>query len=148
MREDQVDAAAMDLEDRPEELLRHRRAFDVPARTAGPPGRLPNRVLALLVGLPQCEVAGVLLQLGALRLFGRVVQRLLVALPAGEPAVIRKRRDPEVDVAAGRIREPAVDELADQLDDFRNRLGGFWLVVGPAEAEQVGVLDVPLRSLS
>src|SRR5207245_1634470 len=111
------------------------------------PGRLPDRVLVRLVRLPQREVAGILLQLGALRFLGRVVQRILVALAAGQPAVLRERRDPEVDVAARGIRESAVDELADQLDDLRNRLAGLRLVVGPAQAEQVGVFDVPLRSL-
>src|SRR5215470_18227190 len=34
MREYQVDAAAMDVEDHPQMLLRHRRALDVPAGTA------------------------------------------------------------------------------------------------------------------
>ena len=63
MREDEVDAAAMDVEDLAESASGHRRALDVPARptgrgdaAGGRPGRLarPRR-------LPQHEVHGVLL---------------------------------------------------------------------------------------
>ena len=55
-----------------------------------------------------------------------------------------KRRDAEVDVAAGLVREAVLDELLDQRDDLRDRLGRVRLDVGPAEAEAVGVLDVPV----
>ena len=64
--EDQVRAAAVDLEVEPEQLLGHRRALDVPARPAAAPGRLPGRVLARLLRLPQREVERVPLALGAL----------------------------------------------------------------------------------
>src|SRR4029077_8183136 len=131
------------LEDRPEELLRHGRALDVPARPTRPPGRLPDGVLALLVRLPEREVAGILLQLVALGFLGRVVQGLVVPLAAGEPPVVWERSDPKVDVAARGVGEPTVDEPVDQPDDLRNRLGRLRLVVGPAEAEQISVLDVP-----
>src|SRR5437764_9498506 len=100
MREDQIVAAAVDLEDRAEELLRHRRAFDVPAGATRPPRRLPDGVLAFLVRLPKRKVARVFLQLGAFGLLGRVVQRVVVALAPREPAVLGEAADPEVDVAA------------------------------------------------
>ena len=60
--EDEVVAAAVDLKSDPEPLLGHRRALDVPARPAAAPGREPDRVLAVLVRLPQREVERVLLQ--------------------------------------------------------------------------------------
>ena len=135
VREDQVVAAAMNLEHWAEELLRHRRALDVPAGPAGPPRRFPDGVLTLLVRLPQRKVPRVLLELLALGFLRGIVQRLVIALAAREAAVLRKRGDAEVDVAARRIGEPAVDELADQLDDLGNRLRRLRLVVGTAEAE-------------
>src|ERR1700751_4577116 len=62
VRELKVEPAAVDLEARPEVLLRHRRALDVPARPAPPPRRVPPRVLARLVRLPEREIARILLQ--------------------------------------------------------------------------------------
>ena len=55
--------------------------------------------------------------------------------PARESAVVREAVDAEVDVAAGRVREVALDQLLDQRDDLGDRLGRLRLVVGPAEAE-------------
>src|SRR5215218_6491656 len=130
MREDEVDPAAVDLERRPEEGLRHGRALDVPARPAAAPGRVPPRVLALLVRLPEGEVARILLELARLVLFGRVAHRLLVPVAARELPVVRVTRDAEVDITACRIRVPALDQLFDQRDDLRNRLGRLGLAVG------------------
>ena len=93
VREDQVDPAAVDLEDRTEKLLGHRRAFDVPARAPWPPRRLPDGVLALLVRFPERKVARVLLQLNAFGFLRRVVQSLVITLAAGEAAVLGKRGD-------------------------------------------------------
>src|SRR5438552_8726837 len=110
--EDEVEAAAVDLEARAEELLREHRALDVPPRPAAPPGRVPGRVLALLVSLPECEVARILLQRVRLLLLDLIRQL------SGEPTVLRKARDPEVDVALDRVGVPGVDELADEADDL------------------------------
>src|SRR5207248_1515951 len=128
MREHQVEAAAVDLERRPEDLLGHRRALDVPARPAASPRRVPPRVLRLrLVRLPEREVALVLLERA------RLLTLLdLVGLLAGETAVLRERRDAEVDVAARLVRVPRVDELLDEADDLGHRLGRLRQVVGHA----------------
>src|SRR5919197_101573 len=80
VREDEVEAAAVDLEGGPEELLGHNRALDVPARPATAPGRLPRRVLAGLVRLPEREVPRILLQ--------RV--RLLVLVHEAVRALVRE----------------------------------------------------------
>src|SRR3954454_18718487 len=93
--EDQVEPAAVDLERGAEVLLRHRRAVDVPARPALSPRRLPRGVLALLAPLPEREVARIRLPRGLLGLLGRVASRLLGAVAAGEPAVVREARDAE-----------------------------------------------------
>ena len=61
VREDQIDAAAVDVDRRlAEQPERHRRALDVPSRPARPDAVVPRR-LAGLGRLPQHEVAGVLL---------------------------------------------------------------------------------------
>src|SRR5581483_8996410 len=94
MREDEVEPAAVDLERGPEDLLGHHRALDVPARTAVAPGRVPPRVLGRgLVRLPEREVARILLERA------RLLALLdLIGALAGEPAVVGKARDAEVDV--------------------------------------------------
>src|ERR671937_127830 len=125
-------------------LCIHRRALDVPAGPAAPPRRVPPRVLSLLVRLPEGEVAWVLLQLAQLLLLGRVTRRLLVGVTPGELPVVRVARDAEVDVAAGRIRVAALDQLLDQREDLRDRLGGLRLTVGAAEPELGRVLHVPV----
>ena len=97
--EDEVEPAAVDLEGRPEELLGHRRALDVPARATAPPRRLPPRVLVRLVRLPEREVARILLARVRLLLLD-----LIGPLP-GEPPVLGLPGDAEVDVALDLVRE-------------------------------------------
>ena len=109
VREDEVEATAVDLERRAVDLLRHRRALDVPARPAAPPRRVPPGVLGLrLVRLPEREVAAVLLERVRLLLLD------LVGPLAGEPPVVGKRRDAEVDVATDGVRVAARDQLLDE----------------------------------
>src|SRR3546814_3545820 len=45
VREDEIEAAAVDVEDLAQVFQRHRGAFDVPARAAAAPGALPARLL-------------------------------------------------------------------------------------------------------
>ena len=98
MWEDEIEAAAVDPELRPQVLRRHRGALDVPARPAATPRRVPRRVLARLVRFPEREVARVLLARVRLLLFD------LVGSLAGEAAVVRERRNPVVDVAVRLVR--------------------------------------------
>ena len=139
MREAEVEPAAVQLERRAQVLVRHRRALDVPAGPAPAPRRLPPRVLLRLVRLPEREVPLLLLQVA------RLLRDHVVELGAGEPPVLRERGNAEVDVAAGLVGEPALDQLLDQRDDLRQVLGRERLHIGPAETEIVGVLEVPLR---
>jgi hypothetical protein len=60
MREDQVDAAGVDVERRPEVGHAHRRAFDVPARPARSDRRCPSSARRAWA-LPEGEVADVVL---------------------------------------------------------------------------------------
>ena len=110
-----------------------------------PQGDSHQRVLALLAGLPEGEVLGRLLHLGGvvalalLHLLERAVRELPVAVEGG---------DAEVHVAAALVGVLRVDEVLDQSDDRRDRLGGLRLLVGAAEAEPVRVLDVGGRHLA
>mmetsp|Transcript_26406 Transcript_26406/g.82326 ORF Transcript_26406/g.82326 Transcript_26406/m.82326 type:complete len:207 (-) Transcript_26406:147-767(-) len=57
VREDEVDAAGVEVQRRPEVALRHRRALDVPARAAGAPRRVPGDLaVRILARLPEREV--------------------------------------------------------------------------------------------
>ncbi len=123
--EDQVGAAAVDVEADTEQLLRHRRALDVPARPPLPPGRRPLRVLALLVGLPEGEVERVVLALGALDALALVHA---VHLAVREPSVLIIGSHAEVHVAVDGVGMLAVDQRLDVGDDRPDRLRGERLV--------------------
>ncbi len=66
-----------------------------------------------------------------------------LVVPARQPAVVGEAGDAEVDVAAGRIREPAVDQRRDEADDLRDVLGRPGHRVRHLEPEIAGVLEVP-----
>ena len=106
-----------------------------------PHGDVPPGVLGRgLVGLPEREVARILLERA------RLLALLdLVGLLAGEPAVVREARDPEVDVAAGAVGVPGLDQLLDEVDDLRHALRRLRQPIGHAQAEVARVLEVPLR---
>ena len=135
----EVVAAAVDLEADAEQLLGHRRALDVPARAPAAPGRVPGGVLALLLRLPEREIERVLLAIGALDALALVH---VVDGAVAERAVAGVGAHAEVDVAVDRVGAAVVDQRLDQVDDRADRLAGQRLGVGPAELEQVGVLDV------
>ena len=101
-----------------------------------PHGESHARVLALLVRLPEREVERVLLEVGALDALALVH---LVDVAARQRAVVGERAHAEVDVAAGRVGVPALDQRADQVEDRLDVLGRQRLVVGPAEPEPLGV---------
>ena len=142
VREDEVDAAAVDVELDAQQRLGHRRALDVPARPAAAPRRVPGGVLALLPRLPEREVQRVLLEVGALDALALVH---LVDVAARQLAVgLGSVAHAEVDVAGDRVGAAAVEQALDQLDDLPDVLGRERLGVRPPEPEPVGVLDVVL----
>src|SRR4051812_30870509 len=98
MREDQIHSAAMDVDLLAEMAHRHRRALDVPSRTAFAPRRVPAEA-ALATRLPQREVERVALHVGGA--FGEALARARAELgevPARELAVAREALHREVDV--------------------------------------------------
>ena len=131
VREDEVDAAAVDVELDAQQRLGHRRALDVPARPARAPRRVPGGVLALLGRLPEREIERILLEIGALDALALVH---LVEVASRQLAVRLERAHAEVDVAGDRIGRAAVDQPLDQLDDLADVLGRVRLGVRPARA--------------
>ena len=65
VRENQVAAAAVDIDSVTQVRANHGRALQVPARAAATPGTVPARVI-LCGGFPQHEIAGVALVVGHL----------------------------------------------------------------------------------
>ena len=141
--EHEVDPAAVEVEAGPEQLEAHRRALEVPAGTPGAEGRIP-RGLIRLRSLPEHEVRDVLLV-------------VLVGVDPGprQPSFDRGARehpvageggDPEVDGPAGAVGRPGREQPLHHPDHRRDVLGigGPGVVLGPTDAERVGVLVVLL----
>ena len=103
----------------PEVELGHRRAFEVPARTAAAPRRRPRR-LARLLGLPQREVAR---DRACLRPRSRPGARRRACARTALP-YSRVAADVEVDVPARGVRVAVVDEALHHLDHLRDVAGG------------------------
>ena len=144
VREDQVVAAAVDVDGQAQGLLDHRRAFDVPARTPRTERARPHR-LAGLGRLPQHEVGRVLL-------VGRDVHPgagdHVVHRAAGQLAVVGIGLDVEQHVALGLIGGVVADQPDDHGDDRFHGLSGPWLDrrrQGP-QGRHVGVVGVEVAA--
>ena len=148
VREDEVAAAAVEIELLPKVFQRHRRALDVPAWTSLAPGAVPGR-LARLRRLPEREVHRVMLALVDLDARARLH---VLELPAAELAVAVELFDAVEDVAVvERVGVALVDKRLDHLDDVRHRLAHARVAVGAMYIERVhGVevhLDVAVRDV-
>ena len=142
--EHQVQAAAMDVERGAQVLGGHSGAFQVPARAARPPRRLPER-LAGLRALPQGEVAGIPFGIVGVGVVGG--PHVIQALP-GQRAVRRPGADVEVDVTAGGVRVAAADQPPHECDHLRHVAGRPRLHVRRQAAEHVvGAGERPLVAL-
>ena len=97
VREDQVVAAAVDLEAHAERLLRHRRALDVPTGPAPAPGRVPGGVLDSLWAFQSAKSSGSRLSAAPSM---PSPWSICLEVAVGERAVLRERADGEVHVAA------------------------------------------------
>ena len=136
VREDQINAAAVDVDVDAQQRLGHRRALDVPAGAALAPRRAPGRVLVRLGRLPQREIQRILLEIRALDALALVH---LVDVAPRQLAVGLERPHAEVDVAVDGIRRAAVDQLLDQLDDLPDVLGRVGLGVRPPQTQAIRV---------
>src|SRR5690606_10483369 len=91
-----VDPARVDVERKAEQLARHYRAFEVPARRTAPPGRIPFHLprLARRGLAPDGKVGGV-----ALALDGIDPAFPFIGLRTRQPPVIGDGRDVEIEPA-------------------------------------------------
>ena len=120
VREDQIVAAAVDVNLLAEDVQVHGRALDVPARATLSPGAIPGRFVGL-GGLPQGEVHRVLFLLADLdaRASLHIVQPA-----AGEFAVFFVFGDAEVDIPGRGVGVALFDQTLDHGLDLVHRLGG------------------------
>ena len=140
MREDQVQPAAVDVEDLAEIATAHCRAFDMPAGPSAAPGAFPAR-FALGRELPEHEVPGVLL----VRVDGDAGARLLLVERAlGKLAVIGHRAGIEENLPTRHIGVAVGDQPLDDLDHLGNVVGRARLDARLQAAERPDVL-VELR---
>ena len=148
VREDVVHAPRVNVEVISEVLRAHGRALDVPARAAGPPGRIPGR-LPRLRGLPENEVLDVLFLV--LVVGHALAAASLRKVDPGETAVGRESRDPEVHRPLGFVGVAAFDELRDHRDHLGDVLGRARVPFRALEAEPVEVpeeeIGIPAREL-
>ena len=128
--------------DRPEQLLGHGRALDVPAGPAAPHGDVPAVSSPGLFAFQSAKSRG-----SSLSGFGSCSSTCVRPL-AGQAAVLREARDAEVDVALDLVGEAALDQLLDERDDLGIVSVDLRVVVGPGRARSAGVLQVPLRRLA
>ena len=140
MREDQVEAAGMDVEGLAQMLGAHRRAFDVPARPPPAPRTRPSG-LGVGRGLPQHEVGGVLL-VGSH--FDAGAGDQLVTRATRQAAVVVHAGHAEQHVAVGGVGMAVVDQALDHADHLGDILRGTRLDVGrqraqPAHVALIGV---------
>jgi len=129
----------MDIEGVAEIFSTHRRALDMPARSARTPGAVPGR-FARLRPLPQDEVHRV-----SFLLVDRNPRPGLhvVEVAVGELAVPGKAVDRIIDVVARLVGHALGDQFGDEADHLGDVLGGLRFQVGSVDAESVHV-DIEL----
>ena len=137
VREDEVETATVNVEVFAEDRPRHRRALDVPAGPARPPGALPEGLPRLGL-LPEGKVGSRSLPFGgraSLPLHG-------VDRAVGELAVIGVAGDVEIDVAVGGVGTVLRDQPLDEGDDRADVLGRLRHLVDRRHAESSEVVEV------
>ena len=134
--EDQVLAAAVDIEGLAQVFLAHGRALQVPPGAPAPPRAVPAG-LAVLGRLPQHEVRRVLLVGGHL---DPGAGDQLIAVVAGKLAVGLPRGHVEQHVAIGFVGVAAGQKRLDERDHLADVLGGLGLVIGLQDAQGRHVL--------
>ena len=143
VREDQVEAAGMDVEHRPEIALAHRGALDVPAGAPPAPRRLPAGLLGRGL-LPEDEIGRVpLVGVDGDARAGDVVREVAAA----ELAIVGHGIDREQHLAGRLVGVLAADQLGDERLHALDVVGGTRLVRGLERAEGLHVLEILLGRL-
>ena len=130
--EDEVPAAAVDVDLLAERLHVHRGALDMPARSAVAPGGVPEG-FAGFCGLPEREIEGIAL---VFLIFDADALAGVFEVPARQFAVSGEGVHREVDVALRcRISVTGGDEFGDEILDALHGGGGFQPDVGVVHLE-------------
>ena len=142
MGEEEVGATAVEVETLAEEVERHRRALDVPARAGPCPKASPTAGSPGFAAFHSAKSIGAALRLVDLDAGARGVAQVLDGA-VRERAVPREGLDREVDtLVLHGVRVAAVDELLDELDHVVDVLGGVRSAVGLAHAELRHLVEV------
>ena len=141
VRERKILSAAVDVDGLAEVLLGHRRALDVPSRSAHAPRRLPSDFGFLFAGLPQREVQRILLDL-TYRDAGAALK--IVDVLSRQFAVFRELASRIIDVAVRLISVALVYQGLNELYDLRDVLRDLRMHVGLHNAQRLRVVEVLL----
>ena len=129
VRETQIQTATVNIETRTQILTRHRRALQMPARTAATPRRLPrsSQRLALLIALPQGKITRVTL---TARISIRRILHILNAL-IRQRTILIPRTHIKIHVTRiiqRRIRVATINQTLNQSKHLRNMTGRARLI--------------------
>ena len=138
VRENQVTAAAMEIELLTEVFERHRAALDMPAWTSFAPRAIPGR-LAWFRGLPESKIHRMML--ARIDFNARPGFHILKIAPA-ELAITCKFLHAVKDIAVDDISEPLVNEILDHSDDFRHCLTDTRIYIRMADIQGIHGLKV------
>src|SRR6266542_961517 len=139
--EDEVGAAAVDVDLVAEGLADHRGALDVPPGPTFAPWAVP-RWLIWLGGLPQGKISGVLL--AWLELLAGCDQ-LTVQVTATQLAILGECGDREPDVAVVDVGVLGFDQVANEFDDLLHVAGDGRVLVGSLHIEPIHHGEIRIR---
>ena len=143
VRELQINAAAVNVETRPQQCVAHRRAFDVPARPPIAPGAVPSRRGGIR-RLPQHEIHRVAL---VRRHFHPRPGNHVVDRAPREAPIIGVTAHIEQHMALGLVSVPRGDQPRDHRNHRADILGRARLMGRPQRAQGVHVLMIPADGL-
>ena len=138
VREDQVDAAGMNVDGFAEVFQGHHGALDVPAGTAGAERRIPGN-FALLGCLPEREIAGV--RLFVLIHIDARTGDIAAEVAVRELAVAGEGGNPEVSGTFARVSVVAGGQPLDGIDHVADVLGGGSDLLGALQAQRRTVVQ-------
>ena len=139
VRELQIIAAAMNIKRRPQQFIRHGRAFDMPPRTAAAPWAIPAGGVGIR-WFPQHEIHRVLFEGGDLDPSARdhIIDR-----PPRQRAIVFIRPYPKQRVAILGIGVTFGDQILDHCDHLADILRRAGFVIGAQGAKGIHIRVIP-----
>ena len=139
VRELEVLAACVDVKRIAEVLSAHRRALDVPARTAHAPGRLPCDLVFFFSGLPESEVERILF-LFFYHDAGSGFE--VIDVLTRKFSVVLELSCAVVNVAVDFVSISLIDQVLNELDDVVHRLRYSRVYVSRSYVDSACILEV------